>query len=331
MFITDRDVASNHVGPDGDSAALRFCSEHWPAPMRAAAINQFCTRLLRQQIEPLPGRAVALTGAIRCFDGLGIITASCAGLLTRRETAHATSHDVLVNIALAGERTLSQDGREITIRAGEALVTGSAETGVALIPNHNRYISLRVPAHALSVADLQFPPRVIPSDNDALRMLCSYVQLLDAPALAQPQLQRLAVAHVHELMTLMLCAPRAAHEFAGATGVRAARLQAIKHDIIRHLDTGDVSIGSLAARHRLTPRYIQMLFEADSTTLTEFVLAQRLERAHRRLRDPRWRHEKIAAVAFDCGFGDLSYFNRAFRARFDTTPSEVRAQGRREH
>ena len=33
---------------------------------------------------------------------------------------------------------------------------------------------------------------------------------------------------------------------------------------------------------------------------------------------------RISDIAFDCGFNDLSYFNRAFRKRFGATPSELR-------
>jgi AraC-like DNA-binding protein len=176
-------------------------------------------------------------------------------------------------------------------------------------------------------AEAKSHARVIAADNGALRFLSSYVQLLEAQSPAP--LQRLAVAHVHDLVKLMLGTGEEVVELAGASGVRAARLRTIKQDIIRNLDRNDVSIGALAKRHQLTARYIQMLFESEGGTLTDFVLAQRLARAHRRLCDPRRAAEKISAVAFDCGFGDLSYFNRAFRARFGATPSEVRAQARR--
>jgi AraC-like DNA-binding protein len=32
----------------------------------------------------------------------------------------------------------------------------------------------------------------------------------------------------------------------------------------------------------------------------------------------------IATIAYDVGFGDLSYFNRCFRRRYGMTPREVR-------
>jgi len=35
----------------------------------------------------------------------------------------------------------------------------------------------------------------------------------------------------------------------------------------------------------------------------------------------------VPDIAYDVGFGDLSYFNRSFRRRFGRTPSEVRREG----
>lgn len=36
------------------------------------------------------------------------------------------------------------------------------------------------------------------------------------------------------------------------------------------------------------------------------------------------RERRISDVAFDCGFNDLSYFNRCFRRRFGLTPTAAR-------
>jgi AraC-like DNA-binding protein len=49
------------------------------------------------------------------------------------------------------------------------------------------------------------------------------------------------------------------------------------------------------------------------------------------LRDPRWRYRKIADIAAEAGFSDLSSFNRAFRRRFGLTPSVMREEHKAGH
>ena len=105
-------------------------------------------------------------------------------------------------------------------------------------------------------------------------------------------------------------------------------MHAIKADIVKHLAHGDVSAGALAARHRVTPRYIHKLFESEGMTLSKFVLGQRLGRVHRMLTDIRNVGQTIGALAFAAGFGDLSTFNHAFRNHYGGTPSDVRAAAR---
>jgi AraC-like DNA-binding protein len=73
------------------------------------------------------------------------------------------------------------------------------------------------------------------------------------------------------------------------------------------------------------PRYIRSLFESDGTTLSAFIRTRRLHLAHHMLGDPRLLHRKVAEMALDCGFSDLSTFNRTFRREFGMTPTEVRA------
>ena len=137
-------------------------------------------------------------------------------------------------------------------------------------------------------------------------------------------------SHVYDLIAVMIGATRDAEETAQGRGMQAARLHALKHDIARNLGRSSLSVAALAERHGYTPRLVQRLFESQGTTFTEYVLAQRLARAHRMLRDPRRDGGKISAVAHDCGFGDLSYFNRVFRQHYAAAPSDVRAQARRE-
>src|SRR5260370_7604080 len=87
-------------------------------------------------------------------------------------------------------------------------------------------------------------------------------------------------------MALAIGATRDGEEVARGRGLRAARLVAIKLDIGRSLGRNDLSIGALALRHGVTPRYIQKLFESDGATFTEYVIERRLIEASQMLTHP---------------------------------------------
>lgn len=173
-------------------------------------------------------------------------------------------------------------------------------------------------------------PCTTPCDADIapLRHLRQYLAILGARGVgADPVLRALVARTVADLLVLAFDARATAADRPG--DVRAARLRAIKTDIAKSIDGGRLSVNSIASRHRVTPRYVQMLFAAEGTTFTQFVLESRLACAYRMLADPRFANRRVATVAFDAGFGDLSYFNRCFRRRFGVAPSQVRTEARR--
>jgi AraC-like DNA-binding protein len=162
-----------------------------------------------------------------------------------------------------------------------------------------------------------------------LRLLISYVQSAGGLSLETPGLGQAFATHVQDLIALAIGATRDGEEVARGRGLRAARLAAIKLEIGRSLGRTDLSIGTLARRHAVTPRYIQKLFEAEGSTFTEYVIERRLLDANRMLADPQFSDRSIGEVALKVGFGDLPYFTRSFRRRFGMTPSDAREQAHR--
>jgi AraC-like DNA-binding protein len=110
--------------------------------------------------------------------------------------------------------------------------------------------------------------------------------------------------------------------------LRAARLSAIKSDILNNLRQHTLSIHGTASRHGISVRYIRQLFAADGTSFTDFVLDQRLVAVHLTLSDIRFADRTISAIAFEVWFGDVSEFSRAFQRRYGVTPSDVREAAR---
>ena len=142
--------------------------------------------------------------------------------------------------------------------------------------------------------------------------------------LPTPELQWLAVSHMQDLIAAAIAATRGGRAIAEGRGIAAARLRVIMTDICAHLGNGELSVAKVAQRQRVTPRYVHKLFENEGLTFSSFALGQRLARAHRMLSDPRLADRTIGSVAFDVGFGDLSYFNRTFRRRYGAAPTEIR-------
>jgi AraC-like DNA-binding protein len=173
--------------------------------------------------------------------------------------------------------------------------------------------------------------RLLRKETESLRLLTNYVSTAENGFnLATHELQHVFVTHVQDLVALVLGATRDSAELAQDRGLRAARLAAVKTEVIANLSRLDLSCDVVAESQGISASYMRKLFAAEGTSFVDFVLEQRLLRAHRMLSDPRFAQRTISAIAFEVGFNDLSYFNRTFRRRFDETPSDVRERKRRE-
>ena len=101
----------------------------------------------------------------------------------------------------------------------------------------------------------------------------------------------------------------------------AARVTRAVRMIERHSDAG-LTLTVLARDAGLSPYHFLRTFERlTGATPHQYILRVRLRDAALRLTDA---PGKIVDVALDCGFGDVSNFNRAFRAEFGITPGNWR-------
>lgn len=263
------------------------------------------------------------------LPGIGLVSGSRSPAhyhSTRQHLVHAGDRFGL-SMLMSGAATTRQLGREIVCRPGTASVISGTDPSVSTMHSFGSFITIVLPRPAVSalVPDLGAAyARQIAAENGALQLLIRYVQTLHENGPLDAGLAKAAANHIVELSALAIGANAdAAHE-AQHRGVAAARLQSIKAEIRERLGAGDLSAATVALRHGVTPRYVQKLFEREGTTFSEFVLARRLERALDMLRDADFAGLTISAIAFECGFSELSYFNRTFRRAYGATPSDIR-------
>jgi AraC-like DNA-binding protein len=314
----------------------RFSTDALPDRERGAALDALYGRNTISAFEALPDAPVYADFMQWRLPGLVLFTAAVEAVRSERTHRHLADGvaELCLSVNLSGGRKLSFGrGRELILHAGESVLWSCAEpfASIPLGRDRGRGFTLRLPRAALAPLVTNIDDavlRLIPRGTGALKLMASYVGMLgDDEALATPELRRLVVTQLYDLVALAIGATRDAVAIAEGRGVRAARLRAIKADIDEHL-ADDLTVAAVAFRQRISESYVRKLFESEGSSFSECVLGERLIRAHRMLTDPRFAGRSITSVAFDAGFSDVSYFNRSFRRRFGGTPSGIRAEAK---
>jgi len=311
-----------------DYTVVRFSSRALLQEGRSETIEELHERGLLPTKFIRYGNAVPRVDLVnRTMPGLRILTASYTSI--RREAVRQEGDLLYLCMTLTGTTVGSRGGREMMLSDGDAvLMTNEEATWAMTSPSSANIAGIRVPRSAIAplVPKLEnITMQRIARDTSGLKLVRKYLDIVaDDEALAAPASQRLIISHFYDLVALALGASSDAKALAADRTVSAVRLAAIKADIVANLDDGNLNATMVSTRSGVTVRYLHKLFESEGVTYSEFVLRERLARAYHNLRSPLHSRRAISTIAFDLGFNDLSYFNRAFRRRYNATPSEIR-------
>jgi AraC-like DNA-binding protein len=93
----------------------------------------------------------------------------------------------------------------------------------------------------------------------------------------------------------------------------------------------EISLQMLANQLDIPPHYLsQVINEQLGQNFFDFINSYRIEEVKARLLNPQYTHLTILAIAFDSGFNSKSAFNLAFKNHTGLTPSQYRAQHKKE-
>ena len=316
------------MSDQSDCELKQFLSADLPENERVEIWREhFGHAVLKVNIEPGKNTPFWAAMRTRTLPGLQFISTmfSPVRVSRTREFAADGNDNFIFQMNLSGVNKVSTPSREIELHLNDAvLVRGRDITTYERQTGTGVTFSFQIPHSILAPLVVNIDDtamRVIPQHADSLKLLRSYVKiLLDDDELETPGLRHLVANHIHGLIALTLGATRDVADH----GIHAARLRAAKNYIIENSKRGDISIGSVAARLGVTPRYLQRIFEAEGTTFSSFLLNQRLSEVHRMLSEPQFNRQAVGTLAYDAGFGDLSYFNRCFRKLYGLTPKDWR-------
>jgi AraC-like DNA-binding protein len=312
---------------------LQFSTKAFATPEGLAAWREvFGRTVCNLDIEPLEPESFCSDATACQLPGLGVLFAA-SGAMDLAHTRELIADDDLSFMAAPTCRFIAtQSGRTVELESGAGVLMNNAEVGAMRLLAPSRFVTFRVPRAPIAALVPHLDDaaaRRIPANNAAFKLLVGYLENARVTrALTTPELQQVAVSHIHDLLALALGATRDASQVAYRRGMRAARQRAAKAFIARHLGRHDLSVANVASHLGVTPRYIHILFETEGSSFTAFIVQRRLTLARRLLSDRGMAEHTISAIAFQAGFNDLSHFNRAFRREFGITPSDMRRTSR---
>ncbi|MBW7967933.1 AraC family transcriptional regulator [Bradyrhizobium sp. BR 10289] len=305
-----------------------------PEDERVPLLREFyCRGVLKAEVEARDGRPAAASFTSHVLPEAQLLIGGLCGARVIRTKQLVSDGDDSLALILnrSGVLGISARGHDLKLQAGQAVLTSAEDVTIFERLSLGSGFSLRVPRRVLApmIVDVDDAVmRVIPESATGLRLLADYaIALIHEKALEAPAMRQLGVAHLHDLLALVLGATDHPREAIGRRGIKAARLQKAKFLIVNNCWQQDISVTTVAQELGVTPRYLQRLFEADGKTFSSFLTEQRLKRAHRMLREPDFAERPVSSIAYDVGFGDLSYFNRCFRRAYGATPTDVRSGG----
>jgi AraC-like DNA-binding protein len=254
---------------------------------------------------------------------------SARGTPMHIELSPAPSPYLYLMMASGSHAQVFQRGKLHDVPLGHiALMTAEEPASGAQLTEGSR-MSLRLPRRLLAEMTPRLDDKVgkpVAASFELRHLLMHQVQLAQREGLKLDAPANFALAqHILDLAALCIGPDKDAAQLAARRGLAAARLDAIKADILSNIGVPHIRLSAIAARHKVSERYVQYLFETAGTSFTDFILEQRLLLAWKRLRDPSNRWRKVSDIAAAAGFADISYFNRAFRIRFGSTPTDIRA------
>jgi AraC-like DNA-binding protein len=243
-----------------------------------------------------------------------------------RQLARASGDYFLISLQTQGTGRVIQDGRIAHLSEGQFALYDTSRPYELMFEDDFSQLVIRIPRDAftnrVAVSD-RLTARAMEGREGVGRIALSYLAELDRefPSVDASLCGRLCDTFM-DLLSLAI----SSDEFArpDVSNVRLTQLCRIQRYIEDHLADPDLSPRIVADHHRISTRYLNMLFADADSSASRWIWQRRLEHCERDLLDPRYTGRTISEIAYSWGFNDLTHFSRSFKARYGISPRDYR-------
>ena len=306
----------------------RFTTESYPEAERLRAWTGALDRVgLRSSTSADEVRS--LHGTIKSQTSTGGFELSLLTSVAQTLDLKTDVGDSLMIVLHAdGDATLVADGVRERVAIGDIVYASSREPLRLAFVAEFRVFVVRVPNNAVNARLLMpFSLRAgrLSGDTGIAHVFSGFLRSIaeSVETLSSNDLRPLELA-LAEFLVASLAGHEREGSFGGLTPSQAAIFSRVCRIIEARLGDSEISLALIAKEERVSPRYLQKLFETVGQNFSTYLRSRRLERCRAELVDPLYDKVSISDICFRWGFNDSAHFSRVFREQYGASPRTFR-------
>tara|TARA_B100000787_G_scaffold129806_1_gene98709 strand:- start:11785 stop:12756 length:972 start_codon:yes stop_codon:yes gene_type:complete len=283
-------------------------------------INEFA-----KPIEEFSCRELPL-GKLELFD----IVIDPVAIHRRTEDIDKDANDdFLLATQVAGTVLVTEGDVEFTQHPGDLSIMSAAEPYSIIHTQHSHRLILHIPAEAYRERILahqqgrKFRPRLMAAGglatiiHEMLKSLAFEADKLNAT-------EQYTLAESLLELTSAILRSETDQEYELQHAEQSALFRRILEFMEANFMDCELTPKKIADANGISLRYLHSLFQQAGMSVSKSMWERRIKATREDLLDPNMNHMRVSGIAFRRGFNDPAHFSRAFKKRFDVSPSKLR-------
>ncbi len=236
---------------------------------------------------------------------------------------------LLLATQVEGSVLVNQCDTDYTQHPGDLSFTAADKPYSVIHTHHSHRLILHIPQEIYQERilsrdkDRSFKPRVIPSGG-LVTVIHEMLKCLAFEAEHLSVSEQYTMAECLLELTAAVLRSEVDQEYEQQHAKQSALFRRILEFMESNYTDCELTPEKVADANGISVRYLHSLFNQAGLTVSKWIWERRLKATREDLLDPNMNHMRVSQIAFRRGFNDPAHFSRAFKSRFDISPSQLR-------
>jgi AraC-like DNA-binding protein len=240
-----------------------------------------------------------------------------------------SNDDFLLATQLEGTVVVKEGNVEFTQHPGSLALMSAGEPYTVIHTQKSHRLILHIPNEIYqeriqaNKEQLNFRPRLMPAGG-LTTIIHEMLKSLVFEADKLPRTEQYTLAECLLELTAAVLRSEVDQDYE----LQHAKQSALFRRILEFMEANymdcELTPEKIAVANGISIRYLHSLFQQAGMTVSKWIWERRLKATREDLLDQGMNHKRVSEIAYHRGFNDPAHFSRAFKTRFDISPSKLR-------